>query len=184
MLTRILPIFISICLICGCGPSRDKKPPAAIKIDKISVTAEEYDNAFRNSPYASSDNPEARKEFLGNFLTRMLLLREAERTGADKDPEFLKSVQLFWQQSLVKLMLDRKIKELASHVGVTDREVKDYYQANKDAEFQGRELPAVYDNIKWTILNGKQKALLDDWLNSLQNSSRIEINYGLLKIEK
>ncbi|GEM_PF-1357483 len=180
---RIIPIFISICLICGCDTA-NKGEPAAIKIDNINITAAEYDEAFKDSPYASSGSPEARKEFLNNYVVRMLMLREAERTGVDKNPEFLKNVQLFWQQSLVKMMLDRKIKEIASHVAVSDSEVKDYYQTNKDTLFKEKDLPAAYGEIKWLILNGKQQALLDDWLNSLRSSSEIDIDYKVLKIEE
>lgn len=183
MLTRIIPIFVSICLLCGCDTA--KKPPAAVKIDNINVTAAEYDEAFSNSPYAASDNTaEARKEFLNNFITRMLILREAERTGEDKNPEFLKNVQFFWQQSLIKMVLDRKIKEFSLHINVDDREVRDYYQANKDTEFAGKDLSAVYDQIKWLIMNKKQKALLDDWVSSLHGGSKIDIDYKLLKIEQ
>ena len=183
MLTRIIPIFIAVCLICGCG-SRAEKKSAAIKIDNINITANEYAEAFKNSPYASSDTPEARKEFLNNFITRMLIFREAERIGMDKNPEFLNSIQFFWQQSLLKLMLDRKIKELSLYIRVDDREIKDYYQANAAVEFSGRDLPAVYDEIKWIVLNKKQKTLMDDWINSLRSASKIDVNYRLLKIEK
>lgn len=179
MLPRLIPVFISICLLCGCGQKDEK--PAAIKIDNIRITSGEYSEAFRNSPYASSDTPEARKEFLDNFITRMLILREAERTGMDKDPEFLKNVQFFWQQSLIKMVLDSKIKELASHVRVAESEVKNYYDANKDTEFKGQEMSAVYDRIKWMILNQKQKALMDDWVNSLKAESKITVNNDLLK---
>lgn len=178
---KMLLIFLSLSLLYGCAPA-NKKPPAAIKIDNIDITAAEYQDAFRNSPYASSGAPDAQKEFLNNFITRMLILREAERTGMDKDPEFLNNVQFFWQQSLIKLVLDKKIKELALHINVSDGEVKDYYQANKETEFKGQDLTAVYDQIKWLILNRKQKALLDDWVNSLHSGSKISVNKSLLKI--
>ena len=93
---KTIIIFLSLFLLFGCAPS-NKKPPAAIKIDNIDITSAEYQDAFNSSPYASSNTPDNQKEFLNNFITRMLILREAERTGMDKDPEFLKSVQLFWQ---------------------------------------------------------------------------------------
>ena len=99
----------------------------------------------------------------------------------DKDPEFLNNVQFFWQQSLIKLVLDKKIKEIALHIKVNDGEIRDYYQANKDTEFKAQDLPAVYDQIKWLILNKKQKAMLDDWVNSLHSESKISINKSLLK---
>lgn len=181
MLTRILPIFVSICLTCGCSCPRDRSAPAAIKIDNISITADEYAEAFKNSAYAATDTPEARKEFLDNFVTRILILREAERTGMDKDPEFLKNVQFFWQQSLIKMALDKKIKELALHINVTDKEVRDYYEAGKDTEFAGRDLAGAYNDIKWSIINSKQKALLDDWIASIHKASKIDIDRKLLK---
>ena len=178
---KTILIFLSLFLLYGCE-SANKKPPAAIKIDNIEITAAEYRNAFKDSPYASSVAPDAGKEFLNNYITRMLILREAERTGMDKNPEFLKNVQFFWQQSLIKLVLDKKIKEIALHIKVSDSEVKDYYQANKDAEFKAQDLAAVYDQIKWLILNRKQKALSDDWVNSLHSESKISVNKSLLKI--
>ena len=183
MRTRIFLIFVSICLICGCGHA-DKKPPAAIKIGDINITADEYRDAFKNSPYFSIGTPESKKEFLDNFIARMLILREADRTGMDKNPEFLKSVQLFWQQSLIKMMVDRKIKEISVHIRINESEIKDYYQANKDTEFKGQEMPAVYDQIKWVLFNKKQKALLDEWLDSLRARSKVSVNNKLLKTDE
>ena len=183
MPSRIIPIFLSICLLCGCGRATDKKSPS-IKIDNIKISANDYEDAFQNSSFAASDTPESRKEFLDTFISRMLILRQAQRTGMDKDPEFLKSVERFWQQSLVKMVLDKKIKELSSHVRVDDTEVKSYYQANKNSEFAGQELSVVYDKIKWTILNKKQQALLNDWLDSLRVNTKIDMDTKFLQGKK
>jgi len=166
----------------GCGQS--KKPPAAIKIGKADISANEFDTAFKNSSFSTADTPASRKDFLDNFIMRRLIVLEAKDAGLDKDPEFMKNAEFFWQQSLVKMMVDKKIKELSSKIRVNDSDVKNYYEIYKDAEFTGAPLAQVYDRIKWIILNKKQKEAMDMWLNSLKSKSKVNINYKLLKIDK
>jgi len=47
--------------------------------------------------------------------------------GLDKDPMFLQSLQLFWEQSLMKMVIGRKINESTLVIRVSDNELKDYY---------------------------------------------------------
>ncbi len=182
MFKKILAFFLMVCFLCGCQCS--PKPPAAIKIGNIIVTADGFERAFKGSPYAAEDTSDSRNQFLSNYITRLLILKEAEKTGLAKDPEFLRSVELFWQQSLIKLMLDKKIKEMSLNAKVTDKEIGDYYKERKETEFKESVLGQVYDKIKWAILNKKQTDAMDSWLSSLKNSSNIDINYDILKIEK
>ena len=179
---KTILVFLSLFLLYGCESS--KTPPVAIKIDKIKITTEEFEDAFKNSPYATENSEASRKEFLNNYVTRLLILKEAEKVGLDKEPSFLKNVQFFWQQSLIKMMLDRKIKELSTRTGVTESEIKTYYDSHKESEFKDKDLPSVYDRIKWLLLNDKQKRSMDAWLNSVRGASRVSIDYKLLKINK
>ena len=179
---KMIFVFLALFLLYGCESS--KTPPAAIKIDKINITTEEFEDAFKNSPYATENSEASRKEFLNNYVTRLLILKEAEKVGLDKEPSFLKNVQFFWQQSLIKMMLDRKIKDLSTSIRVTDSEIKTYYDSHKESEFKDKELSSVYEKIKWLVLNDKQKKSMDAWLNSVKGASRISIDYKLLKINK
>ena len=44
----------------------------------------------------------------------MMVLQEAVSEGLDKDPQFLKEVEHFWQQALAKLVMEKKTKEALS----------------------------------------------------------------------
>ena len=181
MLKRIITISFVGLLLCGCGRVKE---PAAIKIGDICVNPVEFERAFKNSPYSATDTPESRRVFLDSYITRMLILKEAVDKRLDKDGEFLRGVESFWQQSLIKIMLDRKIKELTAGIKVSDVEIKAYYGLHKNAEFKDKDLQAVYDDIKWRLLNAKQQDSINSWLDSLKGSSKIEIDYSSLKINK
>ena len=184
MFKRIMLFLILVSFLSGCLCQSSTKASTAIKIDNVNITADGFERAFKNSPFAADDSSASRRKFLDNYIMRLLILKEAEKTGLAKDPEFLKSVELFWQQSLIKLMLDKKIKEMSLDVKVTDKEIGDYYKERKETEFKESVLGQVYDKIKWAILNRKQTEAMDSWLGSLKNSSKIDINYDILKIEK
>lgn len=162
----------------GCA----KREEAAIKIGGIEITAGEFEAALEMSQFAGKGEA-GRREFLDHLISRKLILREAERMGLDKDAEFLQSIQLFWEQSLLKLALAHKIKELTARVNVDDREIADYFHKRKEDEFVGKELSAAYEGIKLLLFRQKQAAALEDWITGLRNKAGVEIDYPLLGIE-
>ena len=142
-----------------------------------------FNKAFSTSSYFQGDS-DLKKEFLEKFISRKLILQEAIRLELDRDPQFLNDVQFFWEQSLLKLALSKKIKELSIDTQVSDQEIRDYYEHSKDVEFIDTELSDVYDQIKWIVLNDKQRVAVSTWSESLRKNINIEIDYKALEIEE
>jgi hypothetical protein len=92
------------------------KKPAIIINDRI-ITAEEF--ARMKPPHDESG-----ADFINSLVTRELLLQEAQRTGIDKEENFRRSIQGFYEQSLVKVLMDRKFSSLKITVG--DDEINKY----------------------------------------------------------
>jgi len=98
-------LFTGLILLCACsGPAE----PVALKVGNISVTQSEFEAVFKASPQGIHDTPESRRQFLEAYAMRLMVLEEAVNEGMDKDPKFLKAVEAFWQQSLVKSIMDKK----------------------------------------------------------------------------
>jgi len=182
MIRKIFSTLLVLFILSGCGKV-DKTSPAAIEISGIKVTVNEFERAFENSFYAKEDTPSARREFLDNLITRKLILKEAEKQGLGKDADFLKDVELFWEQSLLKTILDRKIKELSLNVKIDDKEIRNYYRTHNDY-FKDKELGDVYGEIKWLILKEKQREAIEGWTDALRKNSNVKIRYNLLNLEK
>jgi len=180
---KIIFLILAIVIFNGCQMREKEKP--AIKIGEIEVTSEEFDNAFKSSSLAEPGAASAaRREFLETFISRKLILKEAERMGLDKDPQFLQSVQFFWEQSLLKLVLSKKMKEISVNIKVEDKQISDYYENNKEQIYVDKELSEVYDQIKWLLFREKQNKAIQDWASSLRNKTKIQIEYELLGIEQ
>lgn len=179
---RRIPVAIVVLFflftIYGCAP----KEKTVVKIGDIELTQREFEAAFKNSPNGIDPSEKSRKQFLQALISRKLILKEAEKMGLDKDPQFLDGVQLFWEQSLLKLVLNEKIMELSARIKISEPEVKAYYEQHK-TEFTGKSEADAAKQIALELFKEKQKKALEDWANSLRKNTKIKVDYKLLGIE-
>ncbi len=104
-------LVLVLLLGAGCqAPSREPDEVVA-RVGSYAIGKEEFDEAFKASSYAAQDNPSSRQAFLENMINQKLILLEAQAQGLDKDKEFLKMIENFWQQSLLTVALQSKSAE-------------------------------------------------------------------------
>jgi hypothetical protein len=63
-----------------------------------------------------------KEQILDGIIQKKILLLEAQRRGLDKDPQFMKMVERFWEQSLLRSLLDIKSNEVLSEIPETDKD--------------------------------------------------------------
>lgn len=177
---KIVLILSTALVITSCLKKTKEEP--AIILDNIKITKSEFDNAFNRLSFEKEATSQERKAFLENFINRKLILKEAEKIGLDKNQEFLEDVQDFWEQCLLKMSLDKKTKELFMSIKVSDKEINDFYNANKD-KLNNKDLSSSYNEVRLIILKEKQKKAISDWLESLKKKTNIKVNYKLLGLE-
>lgn len=97
-------------------------PPekAVLVVNKKVITADEFDKLYASRPSRMDD----RADFVNFLITRELLIQEAQREGIDKDESFRRSIQNYYEQSLVKLLMDRKFAGF--NIKVDDQELNKY----------------------------------------------------------
>jgi len=176
----ILLVFVMAGGFWACQCSHKE---AAISIGKLRITKQEVDTSLLRFAGERQLSPADKKKLINSFINRKLILLEAEREGLDKDPSFLQDVQFFWEQTLLKLIIDRKIKELSGRIKVTENEVRDYFENHKES-FGKKSLEEIYGQIKFILFRQKQQKALTSWINSLRQNAKIKINYKLLGIQE
>jgi hypothetical protein len=176
---RIFILFavLGVSLSGGCV----KKEKPAVCIGPVEITAGEFEAAYQQAWGSSATKP-GRKEFLDMLVNRKLILMEAEELGMDKDPQFLENLQIFWEQSLMKLVLARKLNELSVVCVVSDKEINDYYERHKESDFPGKELAEARDQIKTLLYRIKQQLELQRWVTGLKKRSKVTFDLELLQI--
>ena len=100
-----------LCALFLCGCHHPDKPKVVAKVDNYCITQEEFEEAYKNSSHDTSFSKQSRQVFLNNMINQKLILLDAEAHGLDKNKEFLKMIEDFWQQSLLTLALKEKSKE-------------------------------------------------------------------------
>ena len=101
---------VILAFVLGCQP-REPQQGVVARVGSYVITQNEFEEAYKNSAYGREHNIFYRSEFLKNMINQKLILLDAEKHGLDRDPQFLKMIENFWQQSLLTYALQEKTKE-------------------------------------------------------------------------
>jgi len=164
---------------CSCQNPADNKP-VLLKVNDYSVSREEFEREFADSPYAHSNTLDSRKQFMEIIINRKIILQEAERLGLDKEPDFLRIVERFWEQALLKSTLDHKSREIAGVVHITDGAVAEEYKRLQAEGKADKPLADMFSQIKWELTRAEETKIMDDWLKEMRNRAAIKENTELL----
>ena len=94
-------------------------------------------------------NEEGRKQFLDQMISFELIYNEALKNGIEKDEQYLAQLELAKKE----LLTQASINKLLSEVSVSDSEVEDYYNENKDMF-----IAPVKVTAKHILVSSKEKA--------------------------
>ena len=141
-------------LVSGCGksPGAGAVQDTVVTINNYTITHDEFETEFKASSYGMVDTPESRQNFLNTLIDRKLILQAAQQEGLDKEKNFLKAIEKFWEQSLLKIALDKKVGEIESQ--------------------------AVASN--WDAKRAEEAKMMNDWMSELRKNARITIKDGVL----
>ena len=144
---KYLIITLAVLMIAGCKcQAKDKQILA--RINNYEITKQEFLEEFKDSAYGVSDTEESRKSFLENLINRKLILQDAQRQGLDKDSAFLKSIERFWEQSLLKVMLDKKSKDISLLKGAVKKEAVNAYDGWIEGLRKNSDIKIDYNLLK------------------------------------
>lgn len=169
----IIVVLLSAFTVYQWISSRPSQEKAALIINDRVITADEFDTLYRTAPLSMKSD---RNEFLEQIITKELLIQEAKHEGIDKDESFRMSMQNFYEQSLIKILMDRKYKY--PDVTVTDDEIVKYTSflnkslsvtissfdsleeakkgASKQTEQKRLDFESLSDDLKYVVLDLKE----------------------------
>lgn len=177
---KFICVVILLFLLCGC--IRKKGEKIAIKINNFKMTTEEFAEEFKEAGAGLLGPANQKEAFLENLINRKLILQEAERLGLNRDKVFLKSIERFYEQTLLKSVLDKKSNEFISKVQVSEKEIEDFYNELKEKGLIDKPLSEVYKEIRWQVLRQKQSQAFNNWIEGLKEKAKIEIDKKALGI--
>lgn len=170
----VLAVLFSF--ITGCSPGNNKAEKKIVaQVNKYKMTAEDLKYEFKNIPHGAAPllkTENGRKQYMESFIEKEVLLQEAQRQAIDREKDFMKSIESYWEQALLRILLERKSREVSNLTHVYDSEIEDYYKASgEDAP-----LSKVKNEIIDAIKHKKEEDAINAWINELKNKSYIKVD--------
>ena len=126
--------FVAAALsLTSCGPAPPRQENVAV-VNGATIGVDEF---TREASMASERYPEigaapGSKESLSFVLDSMILkklmIQEAAKRGLSEDKEFLNTIKMFWEQTLIKKLIDTRNTEFAKTLSVSGGEAEAHYR--------------------------------------------------------
>lgn len=167
-------------VIAGCAKKKEEKGGQYLaKVGDTVITDEYLNKEIAALPVREQKMFKGDKgisNLIDGIVIRELLYQEAKKKGFDKDPIYPKKAENAQKTVLITSLLEKEIEDKAK---VSDKEVKDFYEKNKeDFTVQGKpiEFERIKDMLAQRLTVQKQKEVFDSYVEDLKKSYTIDIN--------
>lgn len=116
---------------CGSGASEAEVQKPALVVNDLRLTPAELNQELAVtavSPHEFAPSTGEEPEWLNRLIQRELLVQEAQRLGLDREPDFMRTIERFWKEALIKLLIERKAKEISATTHVYEPEIEASYK--------------------------------------------------------
>jgi len=172
-------IFIGILLasvaLAGCSAGGGGDERVVAQVNDYKMTVEDLKYELKNVPYDDAsllETEKGRLDYINRLLEKEILLQEAQKKGLDREKEFMRSIENYWEQALLRLLLQKKSNEIPGLIHVYDNEIDEYYRET------GEDLSR--SDISRIIRQKKETETMNVWVQELKKRSRVNINEKIL----
>ena len=128
-ITMLVSFFIiTVLALGGCGKQpAGKNGEIVARINNYELTVEDFKSEvdpILAKRYMTVEPDLAKKALLEDIITKKILIEAAQKENFDKDSVFMKEIERYWEQALLKLLLKKKIDELSQQGIPADDEKK------------------------------------------------------------
>lgn len=178
---RITVLVSAISFLAGCSSgSADTDAKTLARVNKARIMVEDLRYELKNAPYDEEQllkTKSGRRDYLDRLVEKEVLLQEAQRQGLHREKDFMKSIEGYWEQALLKILLERKSDEISGLTHVSDNEIEEYYSNSEKRTL----FPKTKADVKETIRRKKETEAMNAWIEELKKQSYIKINEGILE---
>jgi hypothetical protein len=177
----VLILFLLIFIGCGSGPPSNEQD-SVIQVNDWGISLEEFNEQLKFEVYADPEidlTQGSRAAFIDYLIQKELMIQEAARLQLDRKEEFVRTIQTYWESTLIRHLMDLKTEEFKKKILVTEDEIDTFYAENKD-RFEGVPLAEAREQILQTLTSRELSARMEKWTDSLREKAEIIIDPQLI----
>lgn len=122
--------FATTFVTLSCNSGSQKREDAVAMVNNASIAAEELtEDIARYSKQNPTQKitPNIVEDRLKNMIEKKLMVQEAVKMKLHQNKEFVGEIKNYWEQSLIRALVDAKVRELSAKLFVTDDEIRKEY---------------------------------------------------------
>jgi peptidyl-prolyl cis-trans isomerase C len=183
---KYLLILFALSLLASlfcCSKEDEKRAKILSRINNYSLTIDEFEGQLAAELEFDKNfklTRQAKKEFLDELIFKELFIQEAKKMKLDRKDKFVRSIERYWESSLIRDLIDLKSEEIDKKVSVTQEEITDYYNEKKQNDQATPPLARIKDKVRHELKEKKKSRMLKEWTDGLRENAEIEIDQNLL----
>lgn len=127
----LLILYIALLLISCQAKDKTEKEKILVKVNDVTITLSDfnrylYDESQHNKSFRVSE--ESMRNYLDMLIERELLIQEAVKRGLSKEEEFVRTVEKFWKQTLIRNLIKAQSQKIVNATIISEEEIQDYYK--------------------------------------------------------
>ncbi|HLA28054.1 MAG TPA: hypothetical protein VJZ49_09190 [Syntrophales bacterium] len=129
MIRRIVPF--ALLAVMACSSSKVETEKAVANVNGAIITAVELQQEVTNYGKNYAVTRHTVDDRLGTMIEQKLLIQEAVKMGLNEDKKFAETIKTFWEQTIIRNLIEAKTSELSGKIFVTDQEIAHEYDKMK-----------------------------------------------------
>ncbi|MGD9971548.1 MAG: SurA N-terminal domain-containing protein [Desulfatirhabdiaceae bacterium] len=187
-MTRIMCAYLSGALItlmilgCTSGPSEDKNTLAVVNAYQIS--ASEFQRLFAEDAKTDPEmrvTDQAKQDYLNEIIQKEVLIQEAKRLKFDQKPKFIRTIERYWEATLIRDLMEAKSQEIETRVIVSQEDIQRQYARMKNDNPDLPPLTEIETELTTRIREEKKTAMFQNWIEELKQQANIQVNKKLME---
>jgi len=131
-----LLLFLLLSLIC-CSKESAETDKVLARINDFNLMLGEFQSQLASEMEIDDDlklTKAVKKEFLDEIITKEVLIQEAKKLKLDRKKEFVKTIERYWEATLIRNLLERKGEQISKRILIPEKEVEAYYNEMKKTD--------------------------------------------------
>lgn len=185
----IAAMSMVILSISGCGREKPRTGDdrIAAEVNNYKMTVGDFNDEARFTMIGGLSDKDAgamKENILDEIITKKIMVQEAQKGNFDKNRAFMKEIERYWEQALLKLLYKKKFEELSRTVEVSDKEVMSEYEAlaaSGALDPAAQPYGMMREELRSDVRNKKLEKAIGEWVNELKAKARIKKYTEVLK---
>lgn len=180
---HFLLILVVLFFLQACSETQDQEDVLA-RINDYELTLSEFETALQDELEMASEyklTQAGKKDFLSSLLRREVLIQEARKRELDQQEEFVRTIERYWESTLIRNLMQQQGKAIADRVVVTEEEIRDRYERLKAQNPDIPGLETIRERLIKELEEEKKSRRLEAWVQDLLDKAEVSINEALLE---